>query len=67
MNNEFLAISEEEEPEKPVHSDFDPKTNKNIFIPKSRDKHLFIYLDGLRVNKKSYLTLPAASWSCKSH
>ena len=28
-----LAISEEEEPEKPVHSDFDPKTNKNIFIP----------------------------------
>ena len=29
--------------------------NKNIFIPESRDRHLVIYLDGLRVNKKSYL------------
>ena len=26
-----------------------------IFIPESSDRHLFIYLDGLRVNKKSYL------------
>ena len=25
------------------------------FIPESRDRHLVIYLDGLRVNKKSYL------------
>ena len=25
------------------------------FIPKSRDRHLVIYLDGLRVNKKVYL------------
>ena len=29
--------------------------NKNIFIPESRDRHLVIYLDGLRVNKKTYL------------
>ena len=29
--------------------------NKNIFIPESRDRHLVIYLDGLRVNKKVYL------------
>ena len=29
--------------------------NKNIFIPESRDRHLVIYLDGLRVNKKAYL------------
>ena len=29
--------------------------NKNIFIPESRDRHLIIYLDGLRVNKKTYL------------
>ncbi len=27
------ALSEEEEEEKPIHSDFDPKANKNIFIP----------------------------------
>ena len=25
------------------------------FIPESRDRHLVIYLDGLRVNKKTYL------------
>ena len=25
------------------------------FIPESRDRHLVIYLDGLRVNKKAYL------------
>ena len=29
--------------------------NKNIFIPESRDTHLVIYLDDLRVNKKTYL------------
>ena len=29
--------------------------NKNIFIPETKDKHLVIYLDGLRVNKKTYL------------
>ena len=29
--------------------------NKNIFIPESKDRHLVIYLDGLRVNKKTYL------------
>jgi len=29
--------------------------NKNIFIPESNDRHLVIYLDGLRVNKKTYL------------
>ncbi len=28
-----LDEAEEKEPEKPVHSDFDPKANKNIFIP----------------------------------
>ena len=25
------------------------------FFPESRDRHLVIYLDGLRVNKKTYL------------
>ena len=29
--------------------------NRNIFIPESKDRHLVIYLDGLRVNKKTYL------------
>ena len=29
--------------------------NINIFIHESKDRHLVIYLDGLRVNKKSYL------------
>ena len=29
--------------------------NKNIFIPESKDRHLVIYLDGLRVNNKAYL------------
>jgi hypothetical protein len=29
--------------------------NKNIFFSESRDRHLVIYLDGLRVNKKAYL------------
>ena len=29
--------------------------NRNFFIPESRDRHLVIYLDGLRVNKKTYL------------
>ena len=29
--------------------------NKNIFIPESNERHLVIYLDGLRVNKKTYL------------
>ena len=29
--------------------------NKNIFIPELGDRHLVIYLDDLRVNKKSYL------------
>ena len=29
--------------------------NINIFIPESRDRQLVIYLDGLRVNKKTYL------------
>ena len=29
--------------------------NVPIFIPESSDRHLVIYLDGLRVNKKSYL------------
>ena len=28
---------------------------QNIFIPESKDRHLIIYLDGLRVNKKAYL------------
>ena len=26
-----------------------------FFIPDSKDRHLVIYLDGLRVNKKTYL------------
>ena len=29
--------------------------NKSIFIPESRDTHLVIYLDDLKVNKKTYL------------
>ena len=29
--------------------------NRNIFIPESKNRHLVIYLDGLRVNKKAYL------------
>ena len=28
---------------------------KNVFIPESGNRHLVIYLDGLRVNKKTYL------------
>ena len=31
--------------------------NKYIFIPDSKDRHLVIYLDGLRVNKKTYLLI----------
>ena len=29
--------------------------DKNIFIPETKERHLVIYLDGLRVNKKTYL------------
>ena len=29
--------------------------NKNIFIPELNERHLVIYLDGLRVNKKTFL------------
>ena len=44
------ALSEEEEeiPEKPVHSDFDPKTNKNIFIP---DKEISDDIHEIVLNK----------------